>query len=402
MTDAQINPHVDDSSPTIELSRVLASDRQELVDTESHSFDRLAGRATGPIVLFGAGGLGRKTLAELGGTGLEPVCFADNNSALHGAVVDGLLVLSAKDAVTRHGDTAVFVVTVFLGYENVVEQLEKLGAGIVIPFFVLFWKHPARYLPHYAYDLPHKVIDAATEVREAGQLLGDAESRGEYVAQVRWRLDPLGAAVPPHTDHDMYFPRDLVALRDDEVFVDCGGYDGDTLLSFINRVDGRFRHAYVFEPDPRNLIKLGKTLASLPSAVRARVHVEELALGSRSGSVGLRLSDAASTVVGSGDVVVRCEPLDLVLGGPAPTYLKMDIEGAEVEALTGARALISAHRPVLAISAYHLQDHLWTIPLLVDSLVERYRYYYRRYTHWPNDDLVLYAIPEERSTGAHP
>ena len=167
MTDAQINPHVDDSSPTIELSRVLASDRQELVDTESHSFDRLAGRATGPIVLFGAGGLGRKTLAELGGTGLEPVCFADNNSALHGAVVDGLLVLSAKDAVTRHGDTAVFVVTVFLGYDNVVEQLEKLGAGIVIPFFVLFWKHPARYLPHYAYDLPHKVIDAATEVREA-------------------------------------------------------------------------------------------------------------------------------------------------------------------------------------------------------------------------------------------
>ena len=99
--------------------------------------------------------------------------------------------------------------------------------------------------------------------------------------------------MPPHTDHDMYFPRDLVALRDDEVFVDCGGYDGDTLLSFINRVDGRFRHAYVFEPDPRNLIKLEKNLASLPSAVRARVHVEGLALGSHSGSVGLSLSDAA-------------------------------------------------------------------------------------------------------------
>ena len=396
MTDAL----VDDSSSTTELSRLLATDHQELVDMERHSFDRLAGRATGPIVLFGAGGLGRKTLAELGGTGLEPVCFADNNSALQGTIVDGLPVLSAKDVVATYGDTAVFVVTVFLGYQSIVEQLEKLGAGTVIPFFILFWKHPERFLPHYTYDLPHKVIDAATEVREAGQLLSDAESRGEYVAQVRWRLDPLGAAVPPY-DHDIYFPSELVALRDDEVFVDCGGYDGDTLLSFVKRVDGRFKDAYVFEPDPRNLIKLEKTLASLPSTVRARVHVEGLALGSRSGSVGLRLSDAASSVVGSGDVVVRSEPLDLVLGGQAPTYLKMDIEGAEIDALNGARALISAHRPVLAISAYHLQDHLWTIPLLVDSLVERYRYYYRRYTHWPNDDLVLYAIPEERSTGAH-
>jgi hypothetical protein len=266
MTDAQIDPHSADSRPTIELDPVLATDRQELVDMEVHSFDRLAGRAAGPIVLFGAGGLGRKTLAQLGGTGLEPVCFADNNSALHGAVVDGLPVLSAKDAVTRHGDSAVFIVTVFLGYENIVDQLEQLGARIVVPFFVLFWKHPARYLPHYSYDLPHKLIDAATEVREAGQLLGDAQSRGEYVAQVRWRLDP-SAAVPPHLDHDIYFPSDLVALRDDEVFVDCGGYDGDTLLSFVNRVDGRFRHAYVFEPDPRNLIKLEKNLASLPSAL---------------------------------------------------------------------------------------------------------------------------------------
>ena len=208
--------------------------------------------------------------------------------------------------------------------------------------------------------------------------------------------------MPPPTDGEMYFPSDLVALRDDEVFVDCGGYDGDTLLLFINRVRGRFRHAQVFEPDPRNLVRLKATLASLPGTVRSRIRVEDLAVGGSSGPVGLRLSDAASTVVKSADLVVRCEPLDLLLGSPPPTYIKMDIEGAEVDALTGARRLISTHRPVLAISAYHLQDHLWTIPLLVDSFVEGYRYHYRRYTRRPNDDLVLYAIPEERSAAAGP
>jgi FkbM family methyltransferase len=385
-----------------DLTAVLDRDRGGILDTEAHLFDEMSGRGAGSIVLFGAGGLGRKTLAELSGTGLDPVCFADNAPALHGRVVDGLSVLSAADAVEAYRDTAVFVVTVFLGYEEIVEQLKRMGARTVVPFFILFWKYPERFLPHYTYDLPHRLIDAAARVREAGELLDDAASLREYTAQVAWRLDPVGAVVPPRTEGDMYFPRDLVALRKDEVFIDCGGYDGDTLLSFLRQVDGQFREAYVFEPDPRNLVKLEAAMKSLPVQLRSRVHVEEIAIGKSSGVVGFRLSDAASNVVESGDLMVRCEPLDLVVGSRAPSYVKMDIEGAEIDALEGARELISTSRPVLAISAYHVQDHLWAVPLLIDSIVDRYRYYYRRYTRHPNDDLVLYAIPEERWIGRGP
>jgi FkbM family methyltransferase len=383
----------------VDLNALLDQDRHGLVEMEAHLFDELTHGGAGPIVLFGAGGLGRKTLAGLGGTGLEPVCFADNGPTLQGTVVDGLPVLSAGDAITRHGGTAIFVVTVFNGYEQVVGQLRQLGVATVVPFFVLFWKFPDRFLPEYSYDHPHRVIDAAQQVRQAGELLADSGSHREYIAQVWWRLDPLNALFPAHTVGDMYFPHELVALRHDEVFVDCGGYDGDTLNAFLDQVSGRFEDAYVFEPDPRNLVKLETALSSLSDSVRSRVHLEGLAIGKSSGSVGLRLSDAASSVVESGDVMVPLEPLDLVLGSRAPTYLKMDIEGAEVDALMGARELISANRPVLAISAYHLQDHLWTIPLLVASFVDRYRYHYRRYTRQPNDDLVLYAIPEERWIG---
>ena len=118
----------------------------------------------------------------------------------------------------------------------------------------------------------------------------------------------------------MYFPHDLVALRHDEVFVDCGGYDGDTLHAFLDQVGGRFEDAYVFEPDPRNLVKLENALGSLSDSVRSRVHLEGLAIGKTRGSVGLRLSDAASSVVESGDLIVPREPLDLVLkAGLRPT-----------------------------------------------------------------------------------
>jgi len=73
----------------------------------------------------------------------------------------------------------------------------------------------------------------------------------------------------------------------------------------------------------------------------------------------------------------------------------MDIEGAELDALKGARQLIAEHRPVLAICAYHLQSHLWQVPLLIQSISDSYRFFLRQQASdgW---DLVCYAIPVER------
>jgi len=86
-----------------------------------------------------------------------------------------------------------------------------------------------------------------------------------------------------------------------------------------------------------------------------------------------------------------------VLSTPAPTYLKMDIEGAEVDTLAGASRVIRDHAPVLAICCYHCQDHLWRIPLPIHSLNPDYRFFLR-----PHDlemwDLVCYAIPSGRLT----
>ena len=67
------------------------------------------------LVLFGAGGIGRKTLAGLRALGIEPLAFADNNPALWGKRVNGLQVLSPQEASARYRKTAVFVVTIWSG-----------------------------------------------------------------------------------------------------------------------------------------------------------------------------------------------------------------------------------------------------------------------------------------------
>ena len=94
-------------------------------------------------------------------------------------------------------------------------------------------------------------------------------------------------------------------------------------------------------------------------------------------------------------MVVNCVTLDEALSGAEPTYLKMDIEGAELDALNGCHGIIQRVAPVLAISAYHLQDHLWKIPWLIQSFRSDYNFFLRPHCldGW---DLVLYAIPDHR------
>lgn len=73
-----------------------------------------------------------------------------------------------------------------------------------------------------------------------------------------------------------------------------------------------------------------------------------------------------------------------------PTFIKMDIEGAELEALEGAKTTIVKNKPKLAICLYHKPDDLWKIPLYLKDLVPEYKFYIRHHgkVRW---ETVLYA-----------
>jgi hypothetical protein len=87
--------------------------------------------------------------------------------------------------------------------------------------------------------------------------------------------------------------------------------------------------------------------------------------------------------------------LDELLYDYTPTYIKMDIEGGELEALKGARNIIKSAMPILAICVYHKQSDFWEIPLLIRSITEGYRFFLRAYS-WSGFEVVCYAVPEKR------
>ena len=387
-------------SPLSELEALLSEDIASAKRREETAFDQLAGPLANTIVLHGAGNLGRKTLHGLRQVGVEPVAFSDNNATLWGKAVEGVPVFSPSAAAAKFGKSAVFIVTVWGGaitdtMADRCRPLLELGCLKVLNFGVLFWKYPTIFGPHYSYDLPHKVLEQSVEVRRAFDLWADDASRSEFVAHVRWRLQMDFDGLPRPVKHAMYFPDDLIAASSDEVFVDCGAYDGDTLKTFLEKRGTAFSEFHALEADPANANKLRGFIAMLPAAAQRKISTHELAVGAERGIVRFDAAGTASSSVGHGSLEIKCAPLDEILTGIKPTWIKMDIEGSEPDALVGASNLIAVNSPILSICVYHLQNHLWTLPLQMKALLGDASFFLRPHV-FESWDLVCYAIPSRR------
>jgi len=379
-----------------ELERLLGEDIEDVMERQRTTFDALAGSKSSSIILFGAGGLGRRTLDGLRYHGVEPKAFVDRNPAIWGTQIEGIPVLSPADASEQYGKSATFVVSIWggLGTDRMgdrIEYLKSLGCETVLSFAPLYWKYPERLLPHYGADLPHHVLEQRAAVLEAFDLWADDASREEYLSQIRWRLhmDFANLADPVH--HAIYFPKDLCSLKADETFVDCGAYNGDTIELFLQESEGQFDEIVGFEPDPKNFEDLTAFVATCPS--NSRIKLYNAATGAEEGTVRISADGLPSSKIGTGSIEVPALVLDTTIS--KVTYLKMDIEGSEIETLTGAEGIIRDMQPVLAICCYHRQDDLWKIPLLIHAINPNYRFYLRPHFQemW---DLVCYAIPPAR------
>jgi FkbM family methyltransferase len=244
-------------------------------------------------------------------------------------------------------------------------------------------------------DLPDRLLVQGDAVRRAYSVLEDGPSREEFVAQLRWRLLLDFDGLPPPVTHPVYFPPDLYEVNDAEVFVDCGAYDGDTVRTLLGLTPLDRGTIFAFEPDSLTFARLKQYHANLPQVVKDRIHVARMAVGAHAGTISFAMMGTPASAAGSGESVVECVRLDDALKGMHPTIVKMDIEGSEIDALNGAAQTIRTHRPILAVSAYHTQNHFWEIPQLIKDFSSDYHIFLRPHLIevW---ELVCYAVPSHR------
>lgn len=176
--------------------------------------------------------------------------------------------------------------------------------------------------------------------------------------------------------------------KDEKVsFVDCGALDGNTSI-WANGWFSKIHKIWVFEPDTMNAEKCKENLRD----TECEISVIKKAVWSSNTELYFKESNnGMSSIDLSGDVCIETTSLDSVIEDREDLYIKMDIEGAEIEALRGAERLIRNCKPKLAICIYHKNEDVTQIPELLLKYNEDYKFYIRHYSLTKNE-TVLYAI----------
>lgn len=189
-------------------------------------------------------------------------------------------------------------------------------------------------------------------------------------------------------EHQQYFSVPALYHSPQEVFVDVGAFDGDTVRRFVEWA-GSFEHIYAFEPDPSNGAKCRATLSEIAGE---RGTLLPYGVWSEKGELRFNVrGDMQSHIEETGEECLLVTSIDQELAGKRVTFIKMDIEGAEMPALHGAEQTIRENRPKMAVCIYHRPDDILDIPDFLLSIHPDYRFYLRHHS-LRNEETVLYAL----------
>ncbi|OOB80086.1 MAG: hypothetical protein BEN19_06725 [Epulopiscium sp. Nuni2H_MBin003] len=197
-------------------------------------------------------------------------------------------------------------------------------------------------------------------------------------------------------DPNEYFPKDIFNLEDNWVYIDAGTYGIDPLEygSITNQIkETNYKKIIFFEP---NLTVIPDLLASIKNQNLRDIQVECKGIYDKTDIVGFDAMGPSSSITSIGNNYILVDTIDNVLKGEQIDYIKMDVEGAELKGLIGAKNSIQKYKPILVISIYHKFEDWIDLPKYIKELNPNYSLYLRHHGITEYFETILYAIDRKR------
>ncbi|MDD1504997.1 FkbM family methyltransferase [Lysinibacillus sp. CNPSo 3705] len=337
------------------------------------------------IVLFGAGEIGVEYLRYFRAHHIaDRFLFCDNDSRKRGTQIEGVPVISFDDLKKKYSDS-IILITSYQYSEEISVQLKEnelhhnLIEHIVasdIAFYLLFRNYSAVVSMHTA------------DFNTVYNMLADEQSKHVFYERINYCITGNREhLIPLKSEAPQYFESDIIALSEEEVFVDGGAFTGDTVEMFLEQTGGKYKRIYAFEPEE---LKHKQFLDKF--AQSANIELIPCGLWSQKDHLLFNAQGSvASGLSANGNIEISVISVDEALKGEPVTFIKMDIEGAELEALKGAEQTIREYKPKLAICVYHKPLDIVQIPLYLKQLVPEYKLFMRHYSDG-FCETVCYAV----------
>lgn len=379
-----------------------------------HQYDVVRGNI--PVVLFGAGSLGMRLCSGLKINNIHIASFCDNNPKILGNQYAGHPVISVEELKKDHLGSLIIISASLLNVQQIKYQLSRLGFQNDMihtpPLNPLLYYSNAVKLHWPAADLE----EHASQLQNAYELFCDQKSKEIFVNRIALlagafdyesfkrfiqvfgdfisKRSPNLFSNPRYDENHFYFFSEFFPLKNHEAFANVGALIGDCAIEFIKACKQKgyqYKEIINFEPDPDNFKKLSSNMNHI-------ANVKCLPYGLWSSKARLRFSNPNQSIVGTpgwldknGSLEVEVDSLDHLLPDAEISFIKMDVEGAEMEALRGAANTIKKNTPKLAISVYHNRNDIFEIPLFIHQLHPGYRFYLRHHST-TFSETVLFAI----------
>lgn len=367
---------------------------------------KLEGLESKKIMLYGAGNIGKRLYRNLKDNGIDILCFVDRNRNLDISKFDVPVYHPESTELSKLKESGTIILSALFSLNicnEIKNQLNQIG------FRNVFALHEVNFSTinngafyENLFDGSYNKIDITgkdkTRIIEAFLLLETEQDKELYIEYLKAHMTmDFTRFKDPYDISMQYLAHDIPYDKNYNNLVDCGGFDGDTIRNFISN-GIQMQNLVVFEPQNDLLQKIAQytrenidkfnSVTIFPCGVHSKTEKLKFSVSNDAPS--------ASKLDEKGNDIIQCVSIDDVLQGFKPTFIKMDIEGAEIEALKGAKHTIEQYQPQLAICVYHSLSDLWEVPLLIRSFYGKYKFFLRSY-NFMGLETVLYAFPEERA-----
>ncbi len=332
-----------------------------------------------PVVLYGMGDGADKVLSAFEKFSINASAVMASDEFVRGQSFHGFRVKKLSELEAEHGDFTVALCfasqlpDVMQTIKNVADRHKTLVPSVPVFGDILF---------------DGEFIDSfSDEIEQAYRLLTDEQSRRVYKNVLAfYRTGELNLLDEITTDKSEAF-NNILKLGKNEVYVDLGAYNGDTIDEFLSFTDGSYRKIVAFEPNGKNFEKLKAHCADMEN-------VELWQLGAYSRNTVLTFNNKAgrNSAIAESGVQTQVAAVDTILCGTAAGYIKADVEGADYHTLLGMKNTLKSFKPKLNFSAYHRFEDIFKLPLLINELNPEYKIYLRHHPYIPAWDTNIYCI----------
>ena len=348
------------------------------ITEKQSSWDRLKAEKR-PIFIYGMGDGALKIMSVFRERNITVSGIFASDDFVRGHSFEGYRVHKLSE-IEELVEDFVVVLAFAAGYQEIVDKIHAIASKHTL--YVPDVPVVGRGLFTYEYCLEN-----ADKIQQVYDSLADDYSRKVYANIINFKISGKIEYLSAVTSSKAEIYRKIIKPNLNEVYVDLGAYNGDTIKEILEFTHGKYVSIYALEPDRKNFKKLSKFVDGMP-----HIHIRNAAAWCVDGELPFAAkAGRQSAITADSENMVEALSVDSVLAKKPATIIKMDVEGFEREAIWGSAYTISHFAPKMMVSLYHRNEDIFELPLLIKKLNPAYKLYIRHQLYIPAWETNLYA-----------